>query len=171
MVGTKEQLNSRTIYTTSLPKKRGCEHAQVKSPKLIFLKQQQQKELGRPRQPALFETDSFFCFYSDCYRCVCALSFSIPHHWLADIHTQPGKSSDSTACKYCFCVFGEWVRESHNLCVQVKRVQTRSLERFQKVFCLCLGLFIGVKSGFQTIVEKPLPKQLFRPITKEQTSR
>ncbi|KAK2554820.1 hypothetical protein P5673_023792, partial [Acropora cervicornis] len=29
--------------------------------------------------------------------CVCALSSSIPHHGLADIHTQPGKSSDSAA--------------------------------------------------------------------------
>ena len=100
---------------------------QVKCPKLILLKQQQQqqqqqKELGRPRQPYLFETDSFFCFYSDCYRRICTLSSSIPHRCLADINTQPGKSSDGTARNWFFSDFSEWFRESHDLCVQVKRV-------------------------------------------------
>ena len=41
--------------------KRGCQHAQVKYPKLILLKQQQQ-ELGCPREPNMFETDFFFLF-------------------------------------------------------------------------------------------------------------
>ena len=82
--------------------------------------QQQQNELGDSRQ-RFFLTISFSRFPSNCYWCVCALS------------------SERISC---ICHFGVSSKSS-KLYIQVRRIETRSPERFQGVFRVFLILFLG----------------------------